>query len=88
MEVIGIPAGVHRFVVRPTADQFDFCDIGVGERVGFPDPAYVEVFERYNPSGQLLSMVLAEIEAGKYPLEPGQNCFGRFGLVQGTARGD
>ena len=30
-------------------------------------------------------MVLAEIEAAtKYPLEPGQNCFGRFGLVQGT----
>jgi hypothetical protein len=30
-------------------------------------------------------MVLAEIEAAtRYPLEPGQNCFGRFGLVQGT----
>ena len=35
--------------------------------------------------GQIMSMVLAEIEAtAKYPLEPGQNCFGRFGLVQGT----
>ena len=25
-------------------------------------PAYVEVFERYNPTGQIISMVLAEIE--------------------------
>ena len=86
VEVIGIPAGVHRFVVRPTADQFDFCDIKVSvNESSSRTPAYVEVFERYNPSGQLLSMVLAEIEAAaKYPLEPGQNCFGRFGLVQGT----
>lgn len=86
VEVIGIPAGVHRFVVRPTADQFDFCDITVSvNESSARTPAYVEVFERYNPSGQLLSMVLAEIEAAtRYPLEPGQNCFGRFGLVQGT----
>ena len=86
VEVIGIPAGVHRFVVRPTADQFDFCDIKVSvNESSSRTPAYVEVFERYNPSGQLLSMVLAEIEAAaKYPLEPGQKCFGRFGLVQGT----
>ena len=44
-----------------------------------------EVFERYNPTGQMLSMVIAEIEATtRYPLEPGQVCFGRFGLVQGV----
>ena len=86
VEVIGLPAGVHRFVVRPTADQFDFCDIRVSVTVSSArTPAYVEVFERYNPSGQMLSMILAEIEAAaKYPLEPGQNCFGRYGLVQGT----
>ena len=86
VEVIEISAGVHRFEVRPTADQFDFCDIKVSvNESSFRTPAYVEVFERYNPSGQLLSMVLAEIEAAaKYPLEPGQKCFGRFGLVQGT----
>ena len=63
-----------------------FCDIKVsidGSNSG--TPAYVEVFERYNPTGQILSMVLAEIEATtKYPLEPGQVCFGRFGLVQGV----
>ena len=86
VEVIGLPAGVHRFVVRPTADQFDFCDIRVSvTESSARTPAYVEVFERYNPSGQMLSMILAEIEAAaKYPLEPGQNCFGRYGLVQGT----
>ena len=86
VEVIGIPAGVHRFTVRPTANEFDFCDIRVSVNESSAlAPAYVEVFERYNPSGQLLSMVLAEIEAAtRYPLEPGQNCFGRFGLVQGT----
>ena len=86
VEVIGIPAGVHRLTVRPNADEFDFCDIRVSvNESSTRTPAYVEVFERYNPSGQLLSMVLAEIEAAaKYPLEPGQNCFGRFGLVQGT----
>ena len=91
VEVIGLPAGVHRFVVRPTADQFDFCDIRVSVNESSKrTPAYVEVFERYNPSGQILSMILAEIEATiKYPLEPGQNCFGRYGLVQGRPpRGD
>ena len=86
VEVIGIPEGVHRLVVRPTGDEFDFCDIRVSvTEASARTPAYVEVFERYNPSGQLLSMVLAEIEAAaRYPLEPGQNCFGRYGLVQGT----
>ena len=86
VEVIGIPAGVHRVVVRPTVNEFAFCDIRVSVNESSRlNPAYVEVFERYNPSGQLLSMVLAEIEAAaRYPLEPDQNCFGRYGLVQGT----
>ena len=86
VEVIELPAGIHHLKVRPEEGGLDFCDlkVSVGESSKLT-PAYVEVFERYNPTGQMLSMVLAEIEATtKYPLEPGQTCFGRFGLVQGT----
>ena len=86
VEVIDLPAGVHHLKVRPEEGGLDFCDLKVSlDESSKLAPAYVEVFERYNPTGQMLSMVLAEIEATtKYPLEPGQTCFGRFGLVQGT----
>jgi hypothetical protein len=86
VEVIELPAGEHHLKVRPEEGGFDFCDLKLSVNASSREtPAYVEVFERYNPSGQMLSMVLAEIEANtKYPLEPGQFCFGRFGLVQGT----
>ena len=85
VEVIELPAGTHHFKVRPEEGGFDFCDIKISlDGSNAETPAYVEVFERYNPTGQILSIVLAEIEATtKYPLEPGQVCFGRFGLVQG-----
>jgi hypothetical protein len=86
VEVIDLPAGTHHFKVRPEEGGLDFCDIKVSiDGSNSETPAYVEVFERYNPTGQMLSMVVAEIEATtKYPLEPGQVCFGRFGLVQGV----
>ena len=86
VEVIDLPAGTHHFKVRPEEGGFDFCDIKVSvDGSSLETPGYIEVFERYNPTGQMLSMVLAEIEAtAKYPLEPGQMCFGRFGLVQGV----
>ena len=85
VEVVDLPAGTHHFKVRPEEGGLDFCDIRVSVDASNQEtPAYIEVFERYNPTGQMLSMVLAEIEAmTKYPLEPGQTCFGRFGLVQG-----
>ena len=86
VEVIKLPRGVHQFKVRPEEGGLDFCnlEVSLGPSSG-ETPAYVEVFGRYNPTGQMLSMVLAEIEAvTKYPPEPGQTCFGRFGLVQGT----
>ena len=86
VEVIDLPAGVHYFKVRPEEGGLDNCDIKVSvDEASLETPAYVEVFERYNPTGQIISMVLAEIEATtRYPLEPGQVCFGRFGLVQGA----
>ena len=86
VEVIDLPAGVHHFKVKPEEGGLDNCDIKVSvDQLNLDTPAYVEVFERYNPTGQIISMVLAEIEATtKYPLEPGQVCFGRFGLVQGV----
>ena len=86
VEVIGLPAGVHHLKVRPEEGGLDFCDLKLTVRPNSAGtPAYVEVFERYNPTGQMLSVVLAEIEANaKYPLEPGQVCFGRFGMLQGT----
>jgi hypothetical protein len=86
VEVIELPTGVHHLKVRPEEGGLDFCDLKLSVNVSSTEaPAYVEVFERYNPTGQMLSMVLAEIEANtKYPLEPGQVCFGRFGLVQGV----
>ena len=85
VEVIELPAGVHHLKVRPEEGGFDFCDLRLTVDANSTEtPAYVEVFERYNPTGQMLSIVLAEIEANtKYPLEPGQVCFGRFGMVQG-----
>jgi hypothetical protein len=86
VEVIELPAGVHHLKVRPEEGGLDFCDLRLTVNANSTGtPAYVEVFERYNPTGQMLSMVLAEIEATtNYPLEPGQVCFGRFGMVQGT----
>ena len=86
VEVIELPAGVHHLEVRPEEGGFDFCDLKLTVSADSArTPPYVEVFERYNPTGQMLSMVLAEIEANtKYPLEPGQACFGRFGMLQGT----
>ena len=86
VEVIGLPAGVHHLKVRPEEGGLDFCDLKLTVRPNSAGtPPYVEVFERYNPTGQMLSVVLAEIEAStKYPLEPGQTCFGRFGMLQGT----
>ena len=86
VEVIDLPAGTHHFKVRPEEGGLDFCDIKVSIGPSNSEtPAYIEVFERYNPTGQMLSMVIAEIEATtKYPLEPGQVCYGRFGLVQGV----
>ena len=86
VEVIELPVGTYHFKVRPEEGGIDFCDIKVSiDGSSLETPGYIEVFERYNPTGQMLSMVLAEIEATtKYPLEPGQTCFGRFGLVQGV----
>ena len=86
VEVIDLPAGLYHLKVRPDEGGLDFCDLKLTVSANSTEnPAYVEVFERYNPTGQMLSMVLAEIEANtKYPLEPGQVCFGRFGLVQGV----
>ena len=86
VEVIELPPGEHHLKVRPEEGGLDFCDLKLTVSANSTEnPAYVEVFERYNPTGQMLSMVLAEIEANtKYPLEPGQVCFGRFGLVQGV----
>lgn len=85
VEVIELPVGVHHLEVRPEEGGLDFCDLKVSVNGSSGEnPAYVEVFERYNPTGQMLSMIVAEIEAiTKYPLEPDQACFGRFGLVQG-----
>lgn len=86
VEVIELPPGEHHLKVRPEEGGLDLCDLKLTVSANSTEnPAYVEVFERYNPTGQMLSMVLAEIEANtKYPLEPGQVCFGRFGLVQGV----
>ena len=86
VEVIDLPAGEHHLKVRPEEGGLDFCDLKLSlNESSEATPAYVEVFERYNPTGQMLSMILAEIEATtRYPLEPGQTCFGRFGLVQGV----
>jgi hypothetical protein len=86
VEVIELRAGVHHLKVRPEEGGLDFCDLKLTVNANSTEtPAYVEVFERYNPTGQILSVVLAELEAtSKYPLEPGQVCFGRFGMVQGT----
>ena len=80
------PGGEHHLKVRPEEGGLDFCDLKLSlNESSEATPAYVEVFERYNPTGQMLSMILAEIEATtRYPLEPGQTCFGRFGLVQGV----
>jgi hypothetical protein len=61
------------------------ANLEVGDALHPLSVGQVEVIERYNPAGQILSVVLAELEAtSKYPLEPGQVCFGRFGLLQGT----
>ena len=63
VEVIDLPAGVHHLKVRPEEGGLDFCDLKVSvDESSELAPAYVEVFERYNPTGQMLSMVLAEIE--------------------------
>ncbi len=77
---------MHHLKVRPEEGGFDFCDLKISVNGSSANaPVFVEVFERYNPTGQMLSIVLAEIEANtKYPLEPGQVCFGRFGMLQGT----
>ena len=86
VEVIELPVGIHHLKVRPEEGGLDFCDLKVSVSESSKlTPAYIEIFERYNPTGQMLSIILAEIEATtKYPLEPGQICFGRYGLVQGT----
>ena len=83
VEVVELPAGVHRVAVRPGLDGLEYCELGLRVDVAGPAP-YIEVFERHNPTGKMLSSVLAEVEAAiKFPVDKGMTCFGHFGVRQG-----
>ena len=83
VEVVELPAGTHRVAVRPGRDGLEYCELDLQVASTGPAP-YIEVFERQNPSGKMISMVLAEVEAAvKFPVDPGLTCFGHFGVRQG-----
>ena len=84
VEVVELPAGVHRVGVRPGREGLEYCELELRVTAGTPAP-YIEVFERQNPAGKILSSVLAEVEAAiKFPVDRGMTCFGHFGVRQGV----
>jgi hypothetical protein len=84
VEVTEMPAGTHRVAVHPEREGFEYCELDLVVTAGQPPP-YIEIFERQNPTGKMLSMVLAEAEAAiKFPVDPGMTCFGHFGVRQGV----
>ena len=86
--VVALPAGTHRVAVRPDRDGLEYCELDLQVYSTGPVP-YIEVFERQNPSGKMISMVLAEVEAAiKFPVDPGMTCFGHFGVRQGRLPSD
>ena len=88
VEVVELSAGIHRVAVRPGRDGFEYCELDL--QVASTGPgSYIEVFERQNPSGKMISMVLAEVEAAvKFSVDPGMACFGHFGVRQGRLPSD
>jgi len=88
VEVVELPAGSHRVAVRPGRDGFEYCELDLQVASTGPTP-YIEVFERQNPSGKMVSMLLAEVEAAvKFPVDPGMTCLGHFGVRQGRLPSD
>ena len=88
VEVVKLPAGTHRVAVRPGVDGYEYCELDLQVASTGPAP-YVEVFERQNPAGKMLSMVIAEVEAAvKFPVDPGMTCLGHFGVRQGRLPSD
>ena len=88
VEGVELPAGIHRVAVRPGRDGFEYCELDLQVASTGPTP-YIEVFERQNPAGKMLSMVIAEVEAAaKFPVDPGMTCFGHFGIRQGRLPSD
>ena len=88
VEVVELTAGTHRVAVRPGRDGFEYCELDLQVVSTGPAP-YIEVFERQNPSGKMVSMLLAEVEAAvKFPVDPGMTCFGHFGVRQGRLPSD
>ena len=88
VEVVELPPGTHRVAVRPGRDGLEYCELDLQVASTGPAP-YIEVFERQNPSGKMLSMLLAEVEAAvKFPVDPGMTCFGHFGVRQGRLPSD
>ena len=88
VEVVELPPGTHRVVVRPGRDGLEYCELDLRVASTGPTP-YIEVFERQNPSGRMISMVLAEVEAAiKFSVDPGMACFGHFGVRQGRLPSD
>ena len=84
VEVVEMPEGTHRVAVRPGREGLEYCELDLQVAAVGPTP-YVEVFERHNPTGKMISMVLAEVEAAvKFPVDPGMTCFGHFGVRQGV----
>jgi len=88
VEVVELPPGTHRVVVRPGREGLEYCELDLQVASTGPTP-YIEVFERQNPSGKMISMVLAEVEAAiKFSVDPGMACFGHFGVRQGRLPSD
>jgi len=88
VEVVDLPAGIHRVAVRPGRDGLEYCELDLQVASTGPAP-YIEVFERQNPSGKMVSMLLAEVEAAvKFPVDPGMTCLGHFGVRQGRLPSD
>ena len=88
VEVVELPAGTYRVAVRSGREGFEYCELDLQVASTGPAP-YVEVFERQNPAGKMLSMVIAEVEAAaKFPVDPGMTCFGHFGIRQGRLPSD
>ena len=86
VQVVRLPQGRHRFSVRPEEGGLEYCELEVAvDGFAVSTPPFVEIFERQNPTGRLLSMILAEVEATmKYPHQQNLMCLGRFGLRHGT----
>lgn len=88
VEVVELPAGTYRVAVRSGREGLEYCELDLQVASTGPAP-YVEVFERQNPSGKMVSMLLAEVEAAvKFPVDPGMTCFGHFGVRQGRIPSD